>query len=273
MALIFSPPTGNKSRIAGAVSTVSLVETIYWMQSLDKTDRVIINLKVIAMLQDGQRLCIRNNQFSVWEPGWTQALLRWGMGENRWVNVEEVQGVMHDALRLLGTYMNLVNNCTAAVPSVPVPTPATSLNFVATLARDLEQATTGLQSLRRTYAGDPLMVATLDVLVERTTNEIAKAKEMLAAQQLVPVPVPVPMHQQHGFARALPSVPASASASASVAAVAADDAQAQAQAQAQQASTPTQQQQQQQQMTMTMHAHAHTHTKKGKAAPLAPFDA
>jgi hypothetical protein len=169
------------------------------MQSLDKTDRVIINLKVIAMLKDGQRLCIRNNQFSVWEPGWTQALVRWGFGENRWVNVEEMQTVIHDALRLLGTYMNLVQHAYGATPLAPdkyaiaVPTPSASLGFVSTLARDLEYAIEGLQSLRRTYATDPLMVATLDVLVERTQTEIEKAKQLLVtANSVAPTPTPTP---------------------------------------------------------------------------------
>lgn len=158
------------------------------MLSLDKTDRVIISLKVISTLQEGQRLCVRNGQFSVYTDGWGQAFTRWMYGENRWVNYEDVQNVMNEAFCILGTYMNLSTHSSEAFT-----TPANCVTSVATLAKELATASEGLAKLKATYAADPLMVATLDVLTERTTNEVAKAQTLL--HNLSPrTPAPTPVH-------------------------------------------------------------------------------
>lgn len=154
------------------------------MNSLEKTDQVIINLKVIATLQDGERLCLRNQNFSVYSPGWAQALYRWMNGETRWVNMDDIKTVMNDAIRILGTYINMVHHvCTDVYTDhflMAVPTPQTSLAFVNTMARELKAATNGLENLKKTYSGDQLITATFDLLIERTMIEIHKAEETLA---------------------------------------------------------------------------------------------
>jgi hypothetical protein len=148
------------------------------MLSLDKTDRVIINLKVIGTLQHGQRVCVRNGQFSVYPDGWGQALTRWLYSENRWVNYEDVQTVVNEAICILNTYMNMI--VVSADSSAPYThTPSSALASVATLTKEIAQASLGLQCLKQTYATDPLMVATLDVLMERADAEIAKARALL----------------------------------------------------------------------------------------------
>jgi hypothetical protein len=164
------------------------------MNSLDKTDQVIINLKVISMLTEGQRLCWRNNNFSVYPAGWSQAVYRWMFGESRWVNMEEVKTVVNDAIRILGTYINMVQH--AYTPGVTdrytfaVPTPQTSLGFVLTMARELETACRGLLALKATYAGDQLITATFELLIERTSLEIEKASEVIRAFTARDTPTP-----------------------------------------------------------------------------------
>lgn len=153
------------------------------MNSLEKTDQVIINLKVISTLTDGERLCLRNNNFSVYSPGWSQAVFRWMSGETRWVNMEDVKMVISDAIRILGTYVNLVHHAYTPVTddrfSFAVPTPQTCFGFVSTMARELRAATKGLESLKQTYTGDQLITATFDLLIERTLLEIQKADETM----------------------------------------------------------------------------------------------
>lgn len=150
------------------------------MSSLDKTDRIIINLKVVATLIEGQRLCVRNKMFQIYDEGWTQALYRWLFSENRWANIEDIQSEFNDALRILGTYMTLMQTgfTTVADHAMPVPTPDTCASFVATLARELQGAIAGLQNLQRTYQSDQRLVATLAVLIERTQGEIEKARRI-----------------------------------------------------------------------------------------------
>lgn len=157
------------------------------MNSLEKTDQVIINLKVIATLSEGERLCLRNNNFSVYSPGWSQAVFRWIWGETRWVNMEDVKTVIGDAIRILGTYVTLVHHAYTPVAddrfSFAVPTPQTCFGFVSTMARELRAATKGLASLKQTYTGDQLITATFDLLIERTLLEIQKADETMVTYQ------------------------------------------------------------------------------------------
>lgn len=202
------------------IHSVSAFESLYWMSSLDKTDRIIINLKVISTLCDGQRLCVRNNMFSIYEPGWMQALTRWLYSEDRWANMEDIQVEVNDALRIMGTYMTLMQttygvNAMATPPqqtvgqgALPVPPPETCASFVSTLAKELHSAVHGLQSLQRTYPDDKRMVATLAVLIERIQSEIEKAQRLMsralsepsltpapsAAPSNAPAPLSIPRH-------------------------------------------------------------------------------
>ncbi len=154
------------------------------MNSLDKTDQVIINLKVVSTLTEGERLCLRNNNFSIYSPGWAQAIYRWISGETRWVNMDDLKSVINDAIRILGTYINMVQHAYTPVSgpdryAFAVPTPHTSIGFVTSMARELKAATVGLSNLRKTYAGDQLITATFDLLIERTLLEIQKAEETI----------------------------------------------------------------------------------------------
>lgn len=153
------------------------------MNSLDKTDRIIINLKVLATLSEGQRVCARNGQFSVYTPGWAQSVLRWLYSEDRWNNLDEVGNTVNDALRILNVYTNLAAfgySATMPLPAaVPVPTPDASLNFVASMSRELTHALKGLRALKSTYATDPLLLATVDVLIERVETEVQNARHVL----------------------------------------------------------------------------------------------
>lgn len=81
-------------------------DIFYLMLSLDKTDRVIINLKVLSTLKEGERVCVRNGQFSVYSVGWGQCLTRWAYGENRWVNFDDVQGVFNEAIYLYPRHLH-----------------------------------------------------------------------------------------------------------------------------------------------------------------------
>lgn len=163
------------------ISSVTAFDTLYWVNSADRTDRVIINLKVIGTLTEGQRLCVRNSMFSVYEPGWVQALYRWILSEDRWANMEDVQTEVNDALRIMAAYLALMQGERGSLPLPPVDTCA---SVVATLAKELTHAVHGLQSLQRTYPSDMRMVATLAVLIDRIQAEVEKAQKALAVPPL-----------------------------------------------------------------------------------------
>lgn len=165
----------NKTKTFGHTNTTDI---FYLMLSLDKTDRVIINLKVLATLKEGERVCMRNGQFSLYNAGWGQSITRWFYQENRWVNFEDVQNVFNEAICILGTYMNMA--VTEAANA--------ALTAVDAIAKELVHAMAGLAQLRKTYEADPLMVATLDVLIERTQTEVEKAQSLLGVHKYSKAP-------------------------------------------------------------------------------------
>lgn len=162
----------NKTKTLGHTITGDI---FYLMLSLDKTDRVIINLKVLSTLKEGERVCVRNGQFSVYCVGWAQSITRWVYSENRWVNFDDVQTVFNEAICILCTYMNMALEAGNQAPHA-------ALASVDNVAKELNSAIDGLVQLRKTYDADPRMVATLDVLIERTHTEVKKAQTLLNQQ-------------------------------------------------------------------------------------------
>lgn len=171
----------NKTKTLGHTIHTDL---FYLMLSLEKSDRVIINLKVLATLKEGERVCVRNGQFSLYSVGWTQSITRWMYKENRWMNFDDVQNVFNEAICILGTYMNMAVEAGNKAPHA-------ALTAVDNIAKELHHAIAGLTQLGKTYCDDPLMVATLTVLIERTQTELAKAKTLLEQQNFTKLPAPV----------------------------------------------------------------------------------
>ena len=176
-----------------------------WMSSCDKIDRTTINLKVLSLLKPGDRLTMRSNYFSVQEAGWKQSFERWSSGDSRWSNLEDIKNLIEDAVRMLGTYMTLVEHARSgstvgnsmAELGFPSPPPATSLAFVQTLANELSGAAAGLKQLRQTYVADSRMVANLDVIVQKIEGEKNRALSMCALTTAAPqttmsLPVAIP---------------------------------------------------------------------------------
>lgn len=174
--------------------------------STDRTDLVIINLKVVAYVQPGERLTMRNNSFSIQQPGWTQMIHRWQYGETRWANLEDIKNVVEDAMRIMGLYMTMWKDQqgaapggaagpTATVPQYPLPTPESCANYINDMVKELQAAMVGLTNLRATYELDPLMVSHLDLLIQRMNDEVVKARRSTVT---ITLPIPIPSRESRG---------------------------------------------------------------------------
>ena len=156
------------------------------MSSSEKIDRVIINLKVISNIKEGERLTVRGGNFSVQSVGWFQGVSRWTNGDTRWGNLEDIKNVVDDAVRILGSYMTFVNQGSRSTTTqddktavYPVPPLGSTLSYVDNVADELEAAATGLENLKKTYASDSRMVANLDVQTQKMKAEVATARALI----------------------------------------------------------------------------------------------
>ena len=111
----------------------------------DFADRTVTDLKVLAMVQKGCKLAVRKGQLAIDEPGYARFLWRWMRHDCRDLTLLHVRSSVNGALALLA-------------------------RDAADRRRFLEEfrgARKGLENLRVTYASDSVMVASLDVLLEK----------------------------------------------------------------------------------------------------------
>jgi hypothetical protein len=122
--------------------------------SEDIVDHLLTSLKVISMIKEGQKVCVRNGHLSleVQSTGVLTSLRRWIHKDNRQTTVSYIKSVVQNALSTTKSH----NNDKSVVK----------------LFRGLEEAITGINSLTVTYADDATVAATLQVLNDRIKTEL-----------------------------------------------------------------------------------------------------
>ena len=123
------------------------------------TDELLVSLKIIAMVSDGQKLSLRQGRLAL---GSGNAIVRWLTGEARNNTISALRVVVTDAIDAL---------CHNDDPWL-----------AARLIADLDAARAGIARLQTTYASDSLIVAQLQVLVERieqATRPVQKNNAMV----------------------------------------------------------------------------------------------
>lgn len=123
---------------------------------------MLANLKVIAMIPRGGKLCVRQGQLCLEPVDSLQRVRRWLLGDSRSVALSHVRTTVNGAIELSSTLLKL---CTiSGVPSGQAPLPLWTLQR---LTREMQHCDTGFKNLRATYANDSLLIANLEVLAER----------------------------------------------------------------------------------------------------------
>ena len=122
--------------------------------SEDIIDQLLTSLKVISMIKEGQKVCVRNGHLSleVQSTGVITSLRRWINRYNRQTTVCYIKSVVHNALSVTKTHNN-----------------ETSVDKV---LKGLEEAVTGIKSLTVTYMDYATVSATLQVLRDRIQTEL-----------------------------------------------------------------------------------------------------
>ena len=81
-------------------------QVISVMSSTQPIDNVIINLKVLSAIKPGDRVTMSDQCFNIQESGLLQPIRRAFNGDTRWINLKDIQVIVDDSIRLLGTYVS-----------------------------------------------------------------------------------------------------------------------------------------------------------------------
>jgi hypothetical protein len=130
----------------------------------DFVDATIANLKIIGMVPKNGKLCIRKGQLCIDSPR-MQGVRRWMYGDSRDMTLAHTK--------------NTINSSIKIARSIMLNYKPSHNNGIWTLDRifeEMDSCQIGLQNLKTTtYAGDSMMVANLDIIMER---QIANKEEI-----------------------------------------------------------------------------------------------
>ena len=151
----------------------------------DFVDITIANLKVIGMVPQNGRLCVRKGQLCIDAPDRMQAVRRWMRGDSRDAVLLHVRNTIGNAVRIV----------TQISPS---DTPPLARWTVERIVGEMQQCEAGLRNLRTTYSSDSLTVANINVLIERLAAHqavLAAGADIASAaapKPAIPIPIPAP---------------------------------------------------------------------------------
>jgi hypothetical protein len=123
-------------------------------ESDDIVDHLLTSLKVISMIKEGQKVCVRNGHLSleVQSTGLLTSIRRWIHRDSRQMTLQYIKSVIQNSITVTKTYR----------------TPAS----IEKLSAGMNEALTGINSLIVTYADDATVSATLQVLSDRILQEL-----------------------------------------------------------------------------------------------------
>lgn len=126
--------------------------------SEDFVDNVLANLRVMAMLNKNQKLCVRKGALTVDTQDLLQPVRRWLNSDSRDIIILHVRNTVSSCMRIANTCIQQADRdgCKR------------HLAWTLESLRDAMQAAdNGITNLKNTYIKDAMFVASLDVLVNR----------------------------------------------------------------------------------------------------------
>jgi hypothetical protein len=123
-------------------------------ESEEIIDQLLTSLKVISMIKEGQKVCVRNGHLSLetQSTGVLTSIRRWINKDNRKTTIYYIKSVVQNSISISKIHKN-------------------SLSISKILA-GLEESLTGINSLIVTYVDDATVAATLQVLHRRISTEL-----------------------------------------------------------------------------------------------------
>ena len=155
--------------------TISLRYLFVMMPSTEDefVDATIANLKIIGMVPKNGKLCVRKGQLCIDSPR-VQCVRRWIHGDSRDTTLVHAKNTINSSINIAKSIMSNYEHLHRE-DNLPVGR-CHSLWNLDRIVSEMGGCELGLQNLKRTtYSGDSMMVANLDVIIER---EIANKEEI-----------------------------------------------------------------------------------------------
>lgn len=121
----------------------------------DLVDKTMANLKLIGMINKGEKVCLRKGQLNIELVDRLQSFRRWYNKDSRDVTLIHIRNTINDAIKIAKGLM--MNNIQSDMKTWTV----------GALNQELRNCDTGLQNLKTTYMDDPSFLANIDVLCDK----------------------------------------------------------------------------------------------------------
>lgn len=128
-------------------------------------DKTMANLKLISMVNKGEKLCVRKGQLNIEQFDRLQPIRRWYNKDSRDNSLIHIRNTINDAIKISKGL--LANNLQIDL----------SEWIVTAFNEEIQHCEVGLQNLKTTYVDDSSFIANLDVMIDRCrahVNEISK---------------------------------------------------------------------------------------------------
>lgn len=139
------------------------------MATEEFVDTTIATMKIIGMVSKNGKLCIRKGHLCLDVSDQTQCVRRWVQGDSRDCTLMHVRNTLNSAFKISRFLIKMPN---------------VSYTFwtLERLLTEMAQCEIGLQNLKTTYSVDSIMVANLEVLLDRLTAQESEVKLFLGQQ-------------------------------------------------------------------------------------------
>jgi hypothetical protein len=126
------------------------------------------NLKVIGMLQKNAKLCVRKGKLAIDDEGHFQSVRRWLYRDSRDSVLMHMKNTISNAINISNVLLN--------------ESKYNDLDkwLLSRLNEEMRGCELGIVNLKTTYAGDAMMVASLDVLIERLKANYEKITKIIS---------------------------------------------------------------------------------------------
>lgn len=138
----------------------------------DLVDKTMANLKLISMINKGEKVCLRRGQLNIEQVDRLQSFRRWYNKDSRDVTLIHIRNTINDAIKLAKGM--LANNVQSDMKTWTI----------GAINQELRNCDTGLQNLKTTYIDDPSFLANIDVLSDKCKAQCDEIdKQLLDAIQ------------------------------------------------------------------------------------------
>lgn len=137
------------------------------MNNEDQIDNIIMNLKIIGMVQKNGRLCVRKGSLTLEHDDHLQTIRRWFNKDTRDLTMMHIRSTIMNAIKLTKEIMMKKSEFDIEFKKNIQESESIKDWRLIRILTEFNNCQTGLKNLKTTYNSDSIMIANIDVLLER----------------------------------------------------------------------------------------------------------